>query len=161
MCRELRFHKTKRGGEVPHAFSSTPKGGRRLAHHTPLLKIPVWWRRAVLPSLPWAARFLSFFTPFLPRLLPSLPWVVCFLSFFLTPFLSFFYSAGGLLRGLLIQTFYSNKISPDRLLPRHPPRTVNRARTESGEPALNRRFANWVRENWFVNRPHQVRAVIN
>jgi len=27
----------------------TPK---RLAHHTPLLKIPVWWRRAVLPSLP-------------------------------------------------------------------------------------------------------------
>jgi len=31
----------------------TPKGGRRLAHHTPLLKIPVWWRRAVLPSLPW------------------------------------------------------------------------------------------------------------
>ena len=41
----------------------TPKGGRRLAHHTPLLKIPVWWRRAVLPSLPclscWAF-FLSF-----------------------------------------------------------------------------------------------------
>merc|ERR1711934_1203092 len=31
----------------------TPKGGRRLAHHTPLLKIPVWWRRAVLPSFPW------------------------------------------------------------------------------------------------------------
>ena len=26
-----------------------------------LLKIPVWWRRAVLPSLPWAVRFLSFF----------------------------------------------------------------------------------------------------
>ena len=39
----------------------TPKGGRRLAHHTPLLKIPVWWRRAVLPSLPWLVRFLSFF----------------------------------------------------------------------------------------------------
>ena len=39
----------------------TPKGGRRLAHHTPLLKIPVWWRRAVLPSLPWVVRFLSFF----------------------------------------------------------------------------------------------------
>ena len=35
-----------------------PKGGRRLAHHTPLLKIPVWWRRAVLPSLPWVVRFL-------------------------------------------------------------------------------------------------------
>ena len=31
----------------------TPKGGRRLAHHTPPLKIPVWWRRAVLPSLLW------------------------------------------------------------------------------------------------------------
>ena len=40
----------------------TPKGGRRLAHHTPLLKIPVWWRRAVLPSLPWGVCFLSFFT---------------------------------------------------------------------------------------------------
>merc|ERR1712046_564731 len=40
----------------------TPKGGRRLAHHTPLLKIPVWWRRAVLPSLPWGVRFLSFFS---------------------------------------------------------------------------------------------------
>ena len=39
----------------------TPKGGRRLAHHTPLLKIPVWWRRAVLPSLPWLVCFLSFF----------------------------------------------------------------------------------------------------
>ena len=32
-----------------------------LAHHTPLLKIPVWWRRAVLPSLPWVVCFLSFF----------------------------------------------------------------------------------------------------
>ena len=39
----------------------TPQGGRRLAHHTPLLKIPVWWRRAVLPSLPWVVCFLSFF----------------------------------------------------------------------------------------------------
>ena len=29
--------------------------------HTPLLKIPVWWRRAVLPSLPWVVCFLSFF----------------------------------------------------------------------------------------------------
>jgi len=25
------------------------------------LKIPVWWRRAVLPSLPWVVCFLSFF----------------------------------------------------------------------------------------------------
>ena len=39
----------------------TPKGGRRLAHHTPLLKIPVWWRRAVLPSLPCALGCLSVF----------------------------------------------------------------------------------------------------
>ena len=39
----------------------TPKGGRRLAHHTPLLKIPVWWRCTVLPSLPWVVCFLSFF----------------------------------------------------------------------------------------------------
>ena len=38
----------------------TPKGGRRLAHHTPLLKIPVWWRRAVLPSTPLGCPF-SFF----------------------------------------------------------------------------------------------------
>ena len=29
--------------------------------HSPLLKIPVWWRRAVLPSLPWVVCFLSFF----------------------------------------------------------------------------------------------------
>ena len=39
----------------------TPKGGRRLAHHTPLLKIPAWWRRAVLPSSLGVVRFLSFF----------------------------------------------------------------------------------------------------
>ena len=45
----------------------TPKGGRRLAHHTPLLKIPVWWRRAVLPSLPWVVRFLSFRFRFFPH----------------------------------------------------------------------------------------------
>ena len=29
-------------------------GGRQI-------KIPVWWRRAVLPSLPWVVHFLSFF----------------------------------------------------------------------------------------------------
>ena len=43
-------------------LSDRPRVGERgLAHHTPLLKIPVWWRRAVLPSLPWAVCFLSFF----------------------------------------------------------------------------------------------------
>ena len=26
-----------------------------------MVKIPVWWRRAVLPSLPWVVSFLSFF----------------------------------------------------------------------------------------------------
>ena len=31
------------------------------------LKIPVWWRRAVLPSLPWVVRFLSFFGTGLAR----------------------------------------------------------------------------------------------
>ena len=36
---------------------------------------------AVLPSLPWAICFLSFFRDV--HLTPSLPWVVCFLSFFL------------------------------------------------------------------------------
>ena len=51
----------------------TPKGGRRLAHHTPLLKIPVWWRRAVLPSLPWVVCFLSFlFTGLARRGVPVL-----------------------------------------------------------------------------------------
>jgi len=39
----------------------TPKGWVTLAHHTPLLKIPAWWRRAALPSLPWVVCFLSFF----------------------------------------------------------------------------------------------------
>ena len=34
------------------------------SYHTPLLKIPVWWRRAVLPSLPWLVCFLSFFVLF-------------------------------------------------------------------------------------------------
>ena len=33
------------------------KDGRRLAHHTPRLKIPVWWRRAVPPwALPYWRR---------------------------------------------------------------------------------------------------------
>ena len=66
----------------------TPKGGRRLAHHTPLLKIPVWWRRAVLPSasLPWVVRalgvrFLSLFF-LLQGSRDTLPWVLRFLSFF-------------------------------------------------------------------------------
>ena len=36
---------------------------RRLAHHTPLLKIPVWWRRAVLPLPPFVCPF-SFFLSF-------------------------------------------------------------------------------------------------
>ena len=54
-----------------------------------LLKIPVWWRRAVLPSLPWVVCFLSFFLFKIPgwwrrAVLPSIPWVVCFLSFFLS-----------------------------------------------------------------------------
>ena len=37
------------------------KGGRRLVHHTPLLKIPVWWRRAVLSSIPPLGCPFSFF----------------------------------------------------------------------------------------------------
>merc|ERR1712086_858604 len=55
-CSEKRRETAKRDRK-----RQTPKGGRRLAHHTPLLKIPVWWRRAVLPSLPWVVCFLSFF----------------------------------------------------------------------------------------------------
>ena len=34
---------------------------RAVRHWRALAQIPVWWRRAVLPSLPWAVRFLSFF----------------------------------------------------------------------------------------------------
>ena len=52
---EVEREKKKRVLAITHI-----QGGRRLAHHTPLLKIPVWWRRAVLPSLPWAVCFLSF-----------------------------------------------------------------------------------------------------
>ena len=39
-------------------------GKRILRIKAPLtaLKIPVWWRRAVLPSLPWVVCFLSFFS---------------------------------------------------------------------------------------------------
>ena len=55
-CSEKRRETAKRDTK-----RQTPQGGRRLAHHTPLLKIPVWWRRAVLPSLPWVVCFLSFF----------------------------------------------------------------------------------------------------
>ena len=33
------------------------------------IKIPVWWRRAVLPPLPWVVGFLSFFLPSPSRLL--------------------------------------------------------------------------------------------
>ena len=38
-------------------------GGQGLPPETGMkdLKIPVWWRRAVLPSLPWLVCFLSFF----------------------------------------------------------------------------------------------------
>ena len=54
-CSEKRRETAKRDTK-----RQTPQGGRRLAHHTPLLKIPVWWRRAVLPSLPWVVCFLSF-----------------------------------------------------------------------------------------------------
>ena len=39
----------------------TPKGGRRLATHLPSREIPVWWRRAVLPTLLWVVCFISFF----------------------------------------------------------------------------------------------------
>ena len=42
---------------APRKKESAPE----TAHHTPLLKIPVWWRLAVLPSLPWVVCFLSFF----------------------------------------------------------------------------------------------------
>jgi len=41
------------------------KYGKVLQAVPSFFKIPVWWRRAVLPSLPWAVCFLSFFLSFL------------------------------------------------------------------------------------------------
>ena len=68
-CSENRRQAAKRDRK-----RQTPKGGRRLAPHSPLLKNPyvvavygppippfVWWRCTVLPSLPWVVCFLSFF----------------------------------------------------------------------------------------------------
>jgi len=49
----------RRGTAKRDRKRQTPKGGRRIAHDTPLLKIPVWWRRAVLPSASLPC-FLSF-----------------------------------------------------------------------------------------------------
>ena len=61
-CRFCRRHSKKIDASQHNVtHTGTPKGGRRLVHLTPLLKIPVWWRRAVLPSLPWVVCFLSFF----------------------------------------------------------------------------------------------------
>ena len=50
---------TAHGKAKPEQRDKKKKKLRRL--NTPLLKIPVWWRRAVLPSLPWVVCFLSFF----------------------------------------------------------------------------------------------------
>ena len=49
----LRTHKPLSGEEEFWLF----------CHAAPDFKIPAWWRRAVLPSLPWAVCFLSFFQP--------------------------------------------------------------------------------------------------
>ena len=57
----LFLFQNRRGTATRDRKRQTPKGGRWLAPHRPLLKIPVWWRRAVLPSLPWVvALWLSF-----------------------------------------------------------------------------------------------------
>ena len=42
------------------------KYGKVLQAVPSFFKIPVWWRRAVLPSLPWNSCFLSFLPSFLP-----------------------------------------------------------------------------------------------
>ena len=56
----LFLFQNRRGTATRDRKRQTPKGGRWLAPHRPLLKIPVWWRRAVLPPLPWVVCFLSF-----------------------------------------------------------------------------------------------------
>ena len=48
----------------PTALAAPPRRlppSPSLRPRSDLLKIPVWWRCAVLPSLPWALCFLSFF----------------------------------------------------------------------------------------------------
>ena len=47
--------------EKRYEEADSPGWATASASHPPLLKIPVWWRRAVLPSLPWVVCFLSFF----------------------------------------------------------------------------------------------------
>ena len=47
--------------EKRYEEADSPGWATASASHSPLLKIPVWWRRAVLPSLPWVVCFLSFF----------------------------------------------------------------------------------------------------
>ena len=50
---------TPGGTRVPRAdLTITFDDGSSVESHG---VIPVWWRRAVLPSLPWVVRFLSFF----------------------------------------------------------------------------------------------------
>jgi len=52
----------RRGTAKRDRKRQTPKGGRRLATHLPSSEIPVWWRRAVLPSFFWGDYFVSFFS---------------------------------------------------------------------------------------------------
>ena len=54
--------RARAGAAEDHKEYDNNRGVKRsLRDHTPLLKIPVWWRRAVLPSLPWVVCLFSFF----------------------------------------------------------------------------------------------------
>jgi hypothetical protein len=48
-------------GALPLLFYDITPSHDTASTHTSPLEIPVWWRRAVLPSLPWVVCFLSFF----------------------------------------------------------------------------------------------------
>ena len=47
---------SERGAAITQDFLQKRKSGKRV------LKIPLWWRHSVLPSLPWVVCFLSFFS---------------------------------------------------------------------------------------------------
>merc|ERR1712185_191238 len=59
---EIGSGEAARDCEKRYEEAGSPGWATASASHSPLLKIPVWWRRAVLPSLPWVVCFLSFFS---------------------------------------------------------------------------------------------------
>ena len=54
------FHRLQASGVKPARMKSKKTTSKESRVYS-AVKIPVWWRRAVLPSLPWVVCFLSFF----------------------------------------------------------------------------------------------------